>query len=308
MGTVFIHIGVSKTGTTTLQQNVFERLDGILYLGKPGPHERDRIVDGFSKANSALLERTLESLIAGRIAPRDDIETLRAAIEKLKSSNAPVIYSNELLCENKYIAYADIAATLRDIFGPCELLVTVRDPMTALPSAYLHEVMRFPDVESSFSKWLDDAITNPRRVNRPPESLEQYRYAFMLRQFRTIFDGRITILQYEELLENPSAFSRALGRLIGSDVDEIKALLALPPKNATSSELFYLYRRFVNKFRTVFPFLDPRSVSVARKLNAAIERWTIRQRKKSVPISEYDRIRIAQFFPYPVHERDWRTD
>jgi Sulfotransferase family len=306
MGTAFIHIGVSKTATTTLQQNVFERLDGILYLGKPGPHERDRVVIGFSKENSALLERTLQRMVTGRICPRDDIETLREAIEKLKSSNAPVIYSNELLCENKYIDFADIAAGLRDIFGRSELVATVRDPQTALPSAYLHETMRFPNVDSSFSKWLDDAIANTRRINRPAESLEQYRYTSMLRQFQTAFDGRITILQYEDLVGNPSTFSQALARLIGGDANRIEALLDLAPKNATRSELFYLYRRFVHRFRSVAPALDLRSVSAARKLNAAVERWTAKLPKKSISLSEYDRARIAQYFPYPVDERDWR--
>jgi hypothetical protein len=218
-----------------------------------------------------------------------------------------VIYSNELLCVNNYIAFAEIATGLRAIFGPSELVVTVRDPKTALPSAYLHEVMRFPDVESTFAEWLDNAIANPRRIGRPAESLEQYRYTSMLRQFRTVFDDRMTILRYEELLENPSAFSHRLAQLIGSDANKIGALLALPPKNATSGELFYLYRRFVNRFRAAPPFLDPRSLSIARKLNVAIEKWTAKQPKKSVTLSDYDRARIAQFFPYPVDERDWRT-
>src|SRR5262245_3446551 len=142
MGTAFIHIGVSKTATTTLQQNVFEQLDGILYLGKPGPHERDRVVDGFSTSDSVLLESTLEGIVEGRVCPRGDIETLRTTIEQLKSLDAPVVYSNELLCENKHIAFSDIATVLRDIFGSSELMVTVRDPQTALPSAYLHEMMR----------------------------------------------------------------------------------------------------------------------------------------------------------------------
>ena len=126
MGAAYVHVGVSRTATTTLQQNVFERLEGIHYLGKPGPHERDRAVAGFSKPKSALLERTLKSLVTGINCPRDDVKTLRAVIEKLKTSDAPVIFSNELLCENKYVSFADIAAGISDIFGPSELIITVR--------------------------------------------------------------------------------------------------------------------------------------------------------------------------------------
>jgi hypothetical protein len=293
MGTACIHIGVSKTATTTLQQNVFERLDGILYLGKPGPHERNRVVEGFSKEHSALLERTLEAMVAGHPCPREDIETLRTTIEKLKSRDAPVVYSNELLTENKFLSFAEIAAGLKDIFGPSELLVTIRDPQTALPSAYIYEILRFPGSYLCFPKWLDDAIANPRRINRAAESLEQYRYTSMLQQFKVVFD-KITILRYEDLVANPAAFSTALGRLLGTDPKTIEALLALPPKNPTRSELFYRYRAFVGKLRSLIPFSDLGVFSAAAKLNAAIERFAEKLPKKSIALSERDRARIAQ--------------
>jgi len=282
----------------TLQQNVFERLEGIHYLGKPGPHDRDRAVAGFSKPNSVLLERTLKSMVTASNCPRDDVRTLRAVIEKLKTSDAPVIYSNELLCENKYVSFADIAAGISDIFGPSELVITVRGPQTALPSAYLHEMMRFPDTESSFTKWLDDAISNPRRINRPAESLEQYRYTLMHAEFQTAFNGRITILKYEDLVSNPSVFAGALAGLIGGEAGAIESLLRLPPKNVTQSRAWYRYRRLVSKFRSAVPFLDVRSFSVARKPNAAMESWTAKLPRKSVVLSDYDRSRIAQFFPH----------
>jgi hypothetical protein len=211
-------------------------------------------------------------MVAGSICPRDDVKTLRAVIEKLKTSDAPVIYSNELLCENKYISFADIAASINDIFGPSELIITVRDPQTALPSAYLHEMMRFPDTErSSFTKWLDDAISNPRRINRPAESIEQYRYTLMHAQFQTAFNGRITILKYEDLATNPSVFAGALAGLIGGKAERIERLLRLPPKTATQSGAWYRYRRLVRKFRSVIPSLDVSSFSVARELNDAME-------------------------------------
>ena len=265
MGTAVIHVGVSKTATTTLQQNVFERLNGVLYLGKPGLHDRHRIVDEFSKEHSALLERTLEGMVAGHVCPREDIETLRMAIENLKARDASIVYSNELLAENKYLSFAEIAAGLRDIFGASELLVTVRDPQAALPSAYMDEILRFPDSYLCFPKWLDDAIANPRRINRRAESLEQYRYALMLKEFRAVFE-EITVLQYEDLVATPPAFSARLARLIGVDPKTIESLLSLPPKNPTRSELFYRYRTFVNRLRSTVPFLDLSSFSIARKL------------------------------------------
>jgi hypothetical protein len=305
VGTAFIHIGVSKTATTTLQQNVFEQLDGVLFLGKPGPHERDRTVKGFSKEHSALLERTIEGMIAGHVCPREDIETLRIVIESLKLRDTPVVYSNELLAENKHLSFNEIAAGLRDIFGPSELLVTVRDPQTALWSAYLHERLRFPERYICFSQWLDDAIANPRRLNRRAESLDQYRYALMLKEFKALFEN-ITVLRYEDLVDNPIAFSAALARLLRVNAKKIESLLTLPPKNPTRSELFYRYRALVNRLCSTVPFLDLSSFSIARKLNDRIERLSERLPKKSIALSERDRTRLAQFFPYPVDEQHWR--
>ena len=301
MGTAFIHIGVSKTATTTLQRNLFAQLGGIQYLGKPGPHERDGAVEGFSKENSALLERTLENMVGGRVCPRHEVETLRTVIENLKKREAPVVYSNELLVDNKHISFADIATGLKDIFGPSELLVAVRDPQTALHSVYLHEMACLPDSHLCFPEWLDEAIANPRRINRRAESLEQYRYAFMLDQFRAVFE-KITVLRYEDLVDSPSGFSHALSTLLGVNPKGIEDLLAKPPKNPTRSPLFYHYRRLVHKVRSHAPFLS--SYSVARKLNDAIERITEKLPKQPVSISQRDRNRIADFFPYPIDERE----
>jgi hypothetical protein len=223
-----------------------------------------------------------------------------AAANRYLCATATGIYSNDLLCENKYVSFADIAAGISDIFGPSELIITVRDPQTALPTAYLHEMVLFPDTESSFPKWLDDAISNPRRFNRPAESLEQYRYASMHAQFQTAFNGRITILKYEDLVSNPLIFAGALAGLIGGEAGAIESLLRLPPKNATQSGAWYRYRRLVSIFRSAAPSLDVRSFSVARKLNAAMESWTAKLPRKSVVLSDYDRSRIAQFFPYEL--------
>jgi hypothetical protein len=305
VGIAVIHIGASKTATTTLQQNVFQRLNGISFLGKPGPHESARAVNGFSNEQSALLERTIAAMVKDRPYAREDVETLRTIIEKLKTGDTPVIYSNELLAENKFLSFSEIAAGVKDIFGPSELLVTVRDPHTALRSAYLHERLRFPDNRLCFSEWLEDAIANPRRNNRAGESLEQYRYAFMLKQFNAVFE-KITVLRYEDLVASPAAFAAALAQLLGADPEGIEGLLALRPKNPTRNGLFYRYRGLVSKLCTLSPFLALRSFPMARKLDAAIETLTEMLPRKSIELSERDRARITEFFSYPVNEDDWR--
>lgn len=304
----FIHIGVSRTATTSLQRNVFHQLEGVLFLGKPGAHERHGVVPGFSKYHSAMLENTLEAIIENKPYQRDNIRELANVIADLKGSKLPVIFSDERLSENKHIGFSDIALYLREIFGPAELVVTVRNPLTALPSAYLHEVMRFSDASASFSEWLDDVISNPRRIKRQAESLEQYRYTLMLDQFRTIFDGKISVLRYEDLLADVSAFSHSLALIIGNNAGAIEKLLRLSPHNSTASRRWYRYRRVVQKLGGVGPFQHLRSVALATRLNETLGRWAAKGPKENVSLSDYDRSRIAEHFPYnlPAWVREFR--
>lgn len=300
MGTAFVHIGVSRSATTTLQRNVFERLGGIHYLGRTGPHRRRPLADGFSLTNTTLLGGTLASIVRGRACSRDDVQTLRTSIEKLKASDAPVIYSNEYLCENKYVPFSEIATGINDIFGQSELIITVRDPQTALPSAYLWELAQISDTCRPFTKWLDDAIINPRRSGRLAESLEQYHYASMLKQLQAAFDGGITIFKYEDLVARPSAFAQALGQLIGVDTDRIETLLRLPPQNGTRSGAWYWYRRFAHMVRAALPVFNVSAMPFARKLDAAIEAVLRTLPRRRIAVSDYDRARIMQFFPYEI--------
>lgn len=300
MGTAFVHIGVSRSATTTLQRNVFEQLGEIHYLGRTGPHRRHPAADGFSFTDTALLGRTLGSIVRGRMCSRDDVQTLRASIEKLKASDASVIYSNEYLCENKYVPFSEIATGINDIFGQSELIVTVRDPQTVLPSAYLWELAQISDTCMPFTKWLDDAIINPRRIGRLAESLEQYQYASMFKQLQAAFDGGITIFKYEDLVAHPSDFAQALGQLIGVDADRIETLLRLPPQNGTRSGAWYCYRRFAHKVRAAFPLFNVSAMPFARKMDAAIEAGLRRLPRRQIAVSDYDRVRIMQFFPYEI--------
>lgn len=304
MGRAFVHIGVSRSGTTTLQRNVFERLEGVHYLGKFGKfHKSYPIAARWCEANTTLLERAKESIVRGTICPREDVQRLRASLEKLKARNIPVIYSNESLAQNKHIPFAKIATGINDVFGESELFITVRDPQTAIPSQYLWEIAQISETRRPFSKWLDDAIANPRRIGRIGESLEHYRYASMLRELQSVFHGRITILKYEDMIANSADFARSLGQLLGIESEAITCLLRLPAQNATRSGTWYSYRRVAHKFRSAAAYFGVRPFPLARKLDAMIETGLRRLPKKQIDLSDFDRARIAHFFPYTLGEQ-----
>jgi Sulfotransferase family len=301
---VFLHIGAAKTATTTLQRNLFPQLPGIIYLGKPGPLKRGCAIDGLSEAHYVLLERI--GGFANKVCPRDDVRELRALVERLKEFGVPVIYSNENLCDNSIVSFAEIAKRLRKAFGPADLILTVRNPVTALPSFYLQE-MRRQLCDIPFNLWLDQALGNPRRADRI--SLEQYQYASTVRQFRTAFDGRIGIFRFEDLVSDPIAFATGLGNFIGVDAELITTRLKSAPKNVAKSAEWYRYQRAYMKVKKAVPsglFHVPLMNNVKRSakqaLVGAIEQMTSMQPSRSVELSDYDRHRIEQFFGLYVEE------
>ena len=303
---VVLHVGAAKTATTTLQKNIFARLPGITYLGKPNPLDRGCTIRGLSPPHYLLLERIGNKIVREKVYPRDDIRELRNLIERLEEFGEPIIYSNELLSDNKCVSFEEIAKRLREGFGDADLIFTVRDPLTALPSMYLHE-MRDRLCDIPFTVWLDEVLADPRRTSRleyPLEdSLEQYQYASAIPQFRSAFDGRMEILKFEDLTANPIKFACQLADFLSIDVKLITSLLKSAPKNAAKSADWYRYQRSYMKIKKIFPtgllnvpLMNPVKQISRRVLDGAIDRVTSKQPSKSVELSDHDRQRIEQFF------------
>jgi hypothetical protein len=91
--------------------------------------------------------------------------------------------------------------------------------------------------------------------------------------------------------------------LLGVEPEAIASLLRLPAQNVTRSGAWYCYRRLLHKFRSSAPF-GLSSSPFARKLDAIIEVALQNLPKKQLAVSDYDRARIAHFFPYRLDEQD----
>jgi hypothetical protein len=296
---VLLHIGVSRTATTTLQQNVFERLPGIVYIGKPYPHQRNRVIEGFSGEDSALLERVVSDIVQGSPAAEAGIPAIRATIDRLTQSTALIVYSNELLSNNQFVPFDALARQLAAAFGPADLMLSIRSQLTVLPSLYLHE-MRRRTSDIAFDAWLDEALNNPTRKNHPEESIEQYRYRAMIREFRTAFGGRVGVVMYENLATDLPRYARQLAELTGADSETIATLLSAPAKNRTKSAAWYRYRRLYAKLRQVFPFrlIDGTRAmrDIKLRVKTAIDAKAVAMPGPQVNLSERDRQRINDYF------------
>src|SRR5262249_30007686 len=114
---VILHVVSAKTATTTLHENIFAWLPGIIFLVKPEPLDRGCTMPGLSRPHYLLLERIGNKIVRKKVYPRDDIRELRNLVERLKEFGEPIIYSNEVLSDNKCVSFGDIANRLREGFG-----------------------------------------------------------------------------------------------------------------------------------------------------------------------------------------------
>ncbi|PLX48489.1 MAG: hypothetical protein C0613_10735 [Desulfobulbaceae bacterium] len=128
MSRVIVHIGLPKTATTSLQQDLFPRLvdESLLYLGVKQPrtsHEQCQMFTNFYQAvigtgGGGVRQRIGEQLAAGR----------------------SVLVSEELLTvSQKGLSWREKLKSLSTLLGDFEykILVTVREPVTALFSFYV---------------------------------------------------------------------------------------------------------------------------------------------------------------------------
>ncbi len=128
-----LHIGMPRTGTTTLQTRLYPEHSQIFYLGKfyhPLPLFLNRQVEDLLTQirDQHLGEQQLSAL-------RSQFETLTAP--GLEAGKRP-LWSDEETALTSLKALKKRAHAFRVIFGPCKILITMREPISYIKSMYLH--------------------------------------------------------------------------------------------------------------------------------------------------------------------------
>lgn len=200
MARVIFHIGMGKTGTTTIQaalkQSSFDMLaQGRMYLGQwldiIGP-EFDSF-DGFQlflRQSEGKIAESAQQFVenVGRIVSERNVET--------------VVFSNEQYLENigKLSGFFNAISRAFDL----QVVVYVRPPANWLPSAYL--------------QWGVVHKTNPGPVRpfrvKARELMGQYRY---VRQWREIFGPKLIVRQFNEGTDVVADFAECIGVTLKPD-------------------------------------------------------------------------------------------
>lgn len=233
---IVIHPGFLKTGTTTLQEHLFDVHPGIHLLTR---------------------DQTLQGLMSEALRAIDgmgyDDERLRSLVDDALAAHAGsrvVLYSNETLTANPYLI-VPIAKRLKAVFPEARILFTLRHQIAVLESFYaahgrMHTSAPRPyrDRHIPLRHWLEHA-----HRNRTTTIMGAIDYGRVLGIYESEFGaGRVHPVLFEDFTRNTDAFLRSVCTLLEIDVEEARALLEGAWSHARPSRRFVAYARLRRRF------------------------------------------------------------
>ncbi|MDQ1351674.1 MAG: hypothetical protein QG657_1979 [Acidobacteriota bacterium] len=217
---IVLHVGFSKTGTTTLQQHLFSRHSQVHYLGKPYADD----------ALKTLVHRLImqESLVY-------DPTPLKNYLDKEIQKNINPVKKVILLSEEMLLSYSKardkglVAQRLKEAFPSAKVLLTIRDQFELLKAAYLsrgrqlsYVPPKYSGLHVTFREWLALAFENIER-----SYLGHADYFKTIDYYARLFGkNRVCVLLLEELIHTPAEYAEKLSNFLGIAADETRELLA----------------------------------------------------------------------------------
>lgn len=222
---VYVHLGYPKTATTTFQQHVFPRQSDIVYLGKLIPSFRYTDPDLYVLIDELMTASSINYAGAG---------ALQACIQRHREASAgrPLLVSSESFL---HVTAADpglVAGRVREAFGPCKVIITIREQRSLLRSLYgMHG--RFgqylfvlkPELEPfelplSIAYWLELLFRAAER-----NFLALLQYDTLIGHYRELLgDENVGVFLFEEFKAEPHAYIARLAGFLGCDAEQMFSL------------------------------------------------------------------------------------
>lgn len=214
-----VHIGFSKTGTTSLQKHLFRRHSQIAYLGKP--------------YESEVLEREIQNLFTQETSVYDS-----SALEQHVSQN---LFNEKtgfdkvfILSEERLVSYSKVrdrgivAERLKSVLKPDGILITIRNQFDILKAAYLSRGRLLLDVPDRYSgrfvkleEWLEYSYKNGDR-----SYIGHVDYFKTVSHYAKLFGNENTcVLLFEEFVATKDRFVQKLSDFL--DIEYSEALQVL---------------------------------------------------------------------------------
>ena len=266
---IALHIGLSKTATTTLQRAVFQNHSQIYYLGKIAGSRHGR------ECASADTYDFLAPLLWQTDQPCDIAAARNFYAETLgprAGANQIILGSWEGLGQQGIASFETSLQRLVAACGVCKILISLRNPVTRLPSMYLQHLRgnqkQLARRYVTFDEWLASQ----------EQQLGSLRDVFAYREYvemavTLLGAANVGVFLFEAFQSNPEQYLRDVSEYLRVDAKETMDL-------AEGQHLHTrLFESQVNRMRAIHSSLAGR---LAWRLSS------VKRRKKSIGFSDRD--------------------
>ncbi len=269
MSGVVFHVGLPKTGTTTLQKAVFPRLAGVAYAGKRIP--------GYGFATTALGE-AIAATISADSALADPAPQLAAAIAELRAQcgTSTLVISTESLAHPAARDLGLVAHRLARAASDARILITLREQESLALSwfrshgrfaqylfTHKSEAERIP-AQLTQRAWWDLVVREPRAG-----LLATLDFDAIVSCYERHFDGRVTVLPLELLSRDAASYAARLASVLEVPASACAPHLADAHENRGLSAREVAAGRFLARLGRSTSFLEHRDTSALRRWLAA---------------------------------------
>lgn len=211
---IVIHIGFSRTGTTTLQRHLFAKHSQIRYMGKPYTD------DVFKREIDHLVKQ--ETMVYDSSALRQYISENFWKQGNKKSKKVILISDEIMVSYSKVRDKGVVARRIKEVFDP-RILITIRNQYDILKSAYLSRGRLLMNVPSKyaglsirFTDWLELSYQNIDR-----SYLGHVDYFKTIDYYSQLFGkDNVCVLLFEEFVENTNEYLETLSNFLNIDLNE----------------------------------------------------------------------------------------
>jgi len=238
----FVHIGLPRTGTKTIQWHLFSRHSEIEYLGIYDGNDRFRHLRGFNNVRDASVQAIMKEIGWENILNPDIARCRRLYRESIAPAfdrgKIPV-WSWESLSMDAFKSRQARAENLREVFGPCRVAITIRHPVSIMESAYF-QIMRRQNVQLREGKtWFIPIDKWLNSVDFRDEIWSHLEYEKTISLYCGVFGQEaVRVFLFEDLRENHRKFVEELCHFIGIDPVEGVRWAAGKVENARSAVTF----------------------------------------------------------------------
>lgn len=202
-----LHIGLPRTGTKTLQWQLLSQHPQIHYMGtwsQPPKAFSQRPADWFRSARAEeLFQRQIMS------PSPTDLDASRGLWRELQAeadSAKAIVWSDETLSWGPLSNRRIRAEIIWQLFRPCRVILTIREPVDHLESVYrmiLRRQIVRPKRQKPWLKSIDAWFEDPEETSHA----KIFDHAETVGTYRELFGAdAVKVMLFEQLRDDPRAF------------------------------------------------------------------------------------------------------